>query len=100
MNMLEEHDRPSNHRPEEEDMDMAGIHMVKVEAMDMMVKYPSKERSEVKDMDMMEDMMTEVVEREHKGVVLARYWISDGVERHGRTHRQLEELAKSECLRR
>jgi hypothetical protein len=32
----------------------------------------------------MEDMMTEVevVEREHKSVVLMRHWISDRAERH------------------
>jgi hypothetical protein len=31
---------------------------------------------------MMEDMTSEVVEREHEGVVLARNWIDDGAERH------------------
>jgi hypothetical protein len=31
---------------------------------------------------MVEDMMTEVAEREHKDMVLARHWIENGVERH------------------
>jgi hypothetical protein len=43
MNMLEEHDRPSNHRLEEEDMDMTCIHMVEVEGMDTENEHPSKE---------------------------------------------------------
>jgi hypothetical protein len=30
---------------------------------------------------MVEDMTTEVVEREYEDVVLMRHWISDGVER-------------------
>jgi hypothetical protein len=34
------------------------------------------------DIDMVEDMMVEVVEREHEGVVLARHWISNGAEMH------------------
>jgi hypothetical protein len=42
-------------------------------------------------------MEVEVVEREHDGMVLARHWIDDGVERHRRTHREWEELAKSRC---
>jgi hypothetical protein len=29
-------------------------------------------------MDMVEDMMAEVVEREHEGLVLVTHWISDG----------------------
>jgi hypothetical protein len=33
-------------------------------------------------MDMVEDMTSKVVEREHKSVVLARHWINDGAERH------------------
>jgi hypothetical protein len=89
MNMLEDHVHLSNHRSEEEDMDMvgihmvevedmdmAGIHMVEVEGMDMVERRPSKERQEFEGMDMMEDMMAEVdvevVEREHEGVVLDR----------------------------
>jgi hypothetical protein len=44
---------------------------------------------------MMEDMTAEVDEREHERVVLATHWISDGVERHRRTHLEREELAKS-----
>jgi hypothetical protein len=97
MNMLEEHDRPSNHWLEEEGMDMADIHMVEVEVMDMVEERPlkerpeveginteeehsSKERPKVEGMDMVEDMTTEVVEREHEDVGLARHWIGEGAE--------------------
>jgi hypothetical protein len=73
--------------------------------MDMVDERLSKEHSEVehmdmKDIDMVEDMTTEmdVVEREHESMVLARHWISDGAKRHQRTHKEWEELAKSECL--
>jgi hypothetical protein len=52
MDMVEEH--PSNHRPEDEGMDMEDIDMVEVE----------------------------VVEREHEAMVLVRHWIGDGAERH------------------
>jgi hypothetical protein len=52
--------------------------------MDMVEELPSKEWLEVEDMDMehidmMEDrtMEVEVVEREHKGVVLARHCIGE-----------------------
>jgi hypothetical protein len=38
-----------------------------------------------------------VIEREHKGVVLVRHWISNGAERHRRARRKWEELAKSGC---
>jgi hypothetical protein len=86
----------SIHRPEKESMDMAGIHMMKVECMDMVEERPSKERLEVEDMDMAKDMMVEdlmvedltvevnveVVEREHEGMVLAKHWIGDRAERH------------------
>jgi hypothetical protein len=86
MNMLEEHERPSNQRSEEEGMNMAGIHMVEVEGMNMVEERPSKERPKVEGMDivekrpmkqrpnvegmdMVEDMMAKVdvgvVEREH-----------------------------------
>jgi hypothetical protein len=68
---------------------MMDIHMVEgmdmveerpeVEGMDTEEEDPSKKRSEVEGMDM-EDMMVEVVEREHKSVVLVRHWIDDGVE--------------------
>jgi hypothetical protein len=77
---------------------------MEVEGMDTEVEHPSKERSEMEgmdteDIDAVEDMTmeVEVVEREHDGVVLARHWIDDGVERHRRTHREWEELAKSRC---
>jgi hypothetical protein len=36
----------------------------------------------VDDIYMMEDIIAEVVEIEHEGVVLERHWIGDGVERH------------------
>jgi hypothetical protein len=35
MNMLEEHDHPSNHRLGVEGMNMVDIHMVEVEGVDM-----------------------------------------------------------------
>jgi hypothetical protein len=49
-----------------------------VESMDMEEERPSKERPEVEGMnmegmDMVEDMMAEVVEREHDSVVLVRH---------------------------
>jgi hypothetical protein len=51
-------------------------------------------------MDMVEDMTAEVdmevVEREHKGVMLAKHWIDDGAERHRQTHQKWE-LAKLGC---
>jgi hypothetical protein len=86
MNMLEEHDRLSNHRTDEEGMDMAGIHMMEVEDMDMVEEHLSMERSEVdgmnmEGMDMVKDMTVEVVERDHESMVLARHWIGDGLER-------------------
>jgi hypothetical protein len=43
-------------------------------------------------MDMVEDMTSKVVEREHKSVVLARHWINDGAERHQWTHRGVYEV--------
>jgi hypothetical protein len=85
MNMLEDHVHLLNHRSEEEDMDMVGIHMVEVEdmdmtgihmveveGMDMVERRPSKERQEFEGMDMMAEVDVEVVEREHEGVVLDR----------------------------
>jgi hypothetical protein len=51
MNILEEHDRPSDHRSEEEGMDMVSIHMVEVEGMDMIAERPSKERLEMEGMN-------------------------------------------------
>jgi hypothetical protein len=86
MNMLEEHERPSNHRPEEEDMDM-----------DMVEERPSNERQEVEcmnmeGMNMVEHMTTKVdvkvVEREHECVMLMKHWINDRAERHQRTHQE------------
>jgi hypothetical protein len=52
INMLEEHECPSNQRPVVEGMDMMSIHIV-----------------EVNGMNMVEDITTEMVEREHEGVV-------------------------------
>jgi hypothetical protein len=75
MNMLKNHERSSNHRSEEEGMDMTDIHMMEVEDMDMVKEHPSKKRLEVegvdtKGMDMMEVITMEldmkVVEREHE----------------------------------
>jgi hypothetical protein len=97
-------------------MNMAGIHMVEVEGMDlveerpsnhwpedegmdMVEERPSKERPEaesmdMEDIDMIKDMTVkvEVVEREHESVVLVWHWIDDGAERHRRTHWKWEEL--------
>jgi hypothetical protein len=82
-------------------MDMVGIHMVEVNGMDMVKERPSNHRLEVEDMDRA-DMTIEVelIEREHKGVVLERHWTGDGAERHHHGRREWEELAKlwySEC---
>jgi hypothetical protein len=55
MNMLEEHDHPSNHRPRDEGMDMVGIHMVEVKGMNMLEERPPKERPEDESMDMVEE---------------------------------------------
>jgi hypothetical protein len=78
MNILVEHDHPSNHRLGEEDMNTKGIHMVEVEGMDIVEECPSNhwqedESMDMKDIDMIEDMPAEVVEREHKDMVLARH---------------------------
>jgi hypothetical protein len=86
MNMLEEHDRPLNHRTDEEGMDMADIHMMEVEDIDMVEEHLSMERSEVdgmnmEGMDMVKDMTVEVVERDHESMALVRHWIGDGLER-------------------
>jgi hypothetical protein len=56
--------------------------MVEVECMYMVeVKGMNME-----DIDMVEDMTVEldvdVVEKEHKSVVLVKHWINDGAERH------------------
>jgi hypothetical protein len=120
MNMLEEHNHLSNHQLGEESMNMSGIHMVEVEGMHMVQEHLSNHRSEkegmdiveeqsskerlevegmdMQDIDMVEDMTAEVeVEGEHEGVVLARHWIGDGVERHRRTHWEWEEFSKLGC---
>jgi hypothetical protein len=69
-------------------MDMSEVEGMNMEGMDM------------EGMDMVEDMTAEmdmeVVEREHKSVMLAKHWIDDGAERHRRTHQKWE-LAKSGC---
>jgi hypothetical protein len=82
MNMVEEHCHPMNHRPEVENMDMVGIYMVEVGGMDTVDEHyhPMNHRLEVEDMNtedsgMREDMTVEleVVEREHRGMVLVRH---------------------------
>jgi hypothetical protein len=72
--------------------------------MDMMEERSSNHRPEVEgidreDSDMGEDtaVVVEVVEREHKSVVLARHWTGDGAEMHRRTRREWKELVKSVC---
>jgi hypothetical protein len=89
--MLQEYEHMSIHRPEKESMDMAGIHMMKVECMDMVEERPSKERLEVEDLmveDLTVEVNVEVVEREHEGMVLAKHWIGDRAERHRRIHQK------------
>jgi hypothetical protein len=84
MNKVEEHYHSMNQWLEVEDMDMVGIHMV-----DMVEEHSSNHRLEVEgidreDSDMGEDktVEVEVVEREHKIMVLPRHWTGDGAERH------------------
>jgi hypothetical protein len=70
-----------------------------VEGMDM-VECSSKQRSEVEGtnlegMDMVEGtnlagMDMEVVEREHRGMMLTKHWMDDGAEIHRQTHRERE----------
>jgi hypothetical protein len=100
MNMVEGHYHLTNHRLEVENTYMVGIHMV-----DMVEERPSNHRPVVEsinreDSDMGEDTTVEVdvVEREHEGVVLARHWTDDGVERYWRARREWDELVKSGCL--
>jgi hypothetical protein len=50
-------------------MDMVGIHMVEVNGMYMVKERPSNHRLEVEDMT----IEVELIEREHKGVVLERH---------------------------
>jgi hypothetical protein len=102
MNMVEEHDHPSNYRLGEE-----GIPMVKVEGMNMMEEHPSNHRPEDKSTDMMEERMSnyqpevegidredidmvedmtmevevEVVEREHELIENERSLRSQGVQK-------------------
>jgi hypothetical protein len=78
MYTVEEHFHPMNHRPEVEGMDTVEEHF-----------HPMNHRPEVENMNtvdagMGEDRAAElkVVEKEPKGVVLARHWISDGAARH------------------
>jgi hypothetical protein len=89
--MVEEQDHPTNHQLGEEGMNMVGSHMIEVEGMYSMEEhfYPMNHRPEVEVMDIVdsglgEDKTTEleVVERDFKGVVLARHWTSDGASRH------------------
>jgi hypothetical protein len=63
--------------------------------MDMTDERPSKywpdvEGMNMTDIHMMEDTMAEVevVEREHKSVVLMKHRTDDGAERHQRTHQE------------
>jgi hypothetical protein len=55
MNMLEEHDHLSNHRLEEESMNMMSIYMVEVEGMDMVKECPSNHIPEDEGMYMVEE---------------------------------------------
>jgi hypothetical protein len=125
MDMVEEQNRPTNHRLGEESMNMVGSNMVEVDGMDMMEEHfhlmnhrpevegmdtvkehfhPMNHQPEVDGMDtvdtgMGEDSATEldVVEREPEGAMLARYWIGDGAVKHRRTRREWEELVKPGC---
>jgi hypothetical protein len=59
-------------------MNMTSVHMVELEDIDMMEERSLNHRSEVEgidreDIDTVENMMVEVVEREHEGVVLVRH---------------------------
>jgi hypothetical protein len=62
-------------------MDMAGIHIVEMEGMDMVDERPLNHHLKVEGM-YMEDITTKVVERGHVSVVLARHWIGDGTKWH------------------
>jgi hypothetical protein len=57
-----------------------------VEGKDMVDERPSKQRTEVEGMDMVEDTTTtevdaKVVEREHEGVILAKHLTNNEAER-------------------
>jgi hypothetical protein len=59
-------------------MNMTSVHMVELEDIDMMEERSLNHRSEVEgidreDIDTVENMMVEVVEREHEDVVLVRH---------------------------
>jgi hypothetical protein len=125
MDMVEEQDHPTNHRLEEEGMNMVGSNMVKVDGIDtveehfhLMNHWPKVEgmdmveehfhlmnhRLEVEGMDTVDTCMgedraaeLEVVEREPQGVILVRHWIGDGAAMHRRIHREWEELVKPGC---
>jgi hypothetical protein len=51
---LEEHDHPSNHQLGEEGMNMADIHMVEVEGMDVVDERSSNQQSKDEGTDMVE----------------------------------------------
>jgi hypothetical protein len=125
MDMVEEQDHPTNHRLEEEGMNMVGSNMVKVDGIDtveehfhLMNHWPKVEgmdmveehfhlmnhRLEVEGMDTLDTCMgedraaeLEVVEREPQGVILVRHWIGDGAAMHRRIRREWEELVKPGC---
>jgi hypothetical protein len=85
-NMLEEHERPWNQRLGVEGMDMMeerpSKERLEVEGIDTEEEHPMNERSEMEGMDMVEEMTTEVVKREHEGVVLVKHWIDVEKDRH------------------
>jgi hypothetical protein len=54
---LEEHDHPSNHQLGEEGMNMAGIHMVEVEGMDVVDERSSNQQSKDEGTDMVEQRL-------------------------------------------
>jgi hypothetical protein len=91
MDTVEEHFHPMNHRPEVEGMDTVEEHF-----------HLMNHRSEVEGMDMVDNGIgedraaeLEMVEREPKGVMLARHWTGEA----SRTRREWEELVKSGCLK-
>jgi hypothetical protein len=113
IDMVEEQDHPTNHRLREEGINMVGSNMVEVDGMDTLEEYfhPMNHRPEVEGMDTVEEHFhpinhrsevgsmdtvdtgtwedrageLEVVEKEPKGVMLARHWTGDGAVRHHRT---------------
>jgi hypothetical protein len=125
MDMVEKQDHPTNHRLEDEGMNMVGSNMVEVDDMNTVEVYfhPMNHRSEVESMDTVEEHFhpmnhrlkvegidtvntdmgedraaeLEVVEREPGDVVLARHWTGDGAARNRRTRREWEEVTKPGC---